>query len=138
MPIGADHGQQGDHPILSQLLALLQHPHINDAIARGIEQLNAGLHGFTATDRVWSELNHITIVNDEDVVGGHTHRLRRFAVADEHAVLAMHRHEKLGSGECQHQLLILLATVARHMNALTLAVDNLGAEHHQAIDRIDH
>ena len=137
-PIGADHSQQGDHPIFRQLLALLEHPGIDDAVAGGIQQLNAGLHGIALADRIGGELHHIPVVDDQDVVGRHPQRLGRFAVGHQHPVLAVHRHEVLGLGEGQHQLLVFLEAMARHVDAFALAVNHLGAEHHQAVNGVDH
>ncbi len=56
----------------------------------------------------------------------------------EHAVLTMHGHEILRTGEGQHQLLIFLEAVARHVNAFPLPIDNLGPQDHQFIDRVHH
>ena len=53
-------------------------------------------------------------------------------------MLTVHGHEELGLGEGEHQLLVFLEAMAGHMNALALAVDNLGTEHHQLVDRVHH
>ena len=137
-PVGADHRQQGDHPILGELLALLEHAGIDDAVAGGIEQFNAGLHRISGADGVGAELDHIAVVDDQDVVGRHAHRLGRFAVGNEHAVLTVHWHEIFGLGEGQHQFLIFLETVAGNVNTLALAVNHLRAQHHQPVDGVDH
>ena len=49
----------------------------------------------------------------------------------------MHRHEELGPRQGQHQLVVLLETVTRHVNAFPLAIDHLGAKHHQLVDSVD-
>ena len=50
----------------------------------------------------------------------------------------MDGNKELGLGESQHQLLVFLEAVARHVNAFALAIDNLGAKHHQLVDRVHH
>ena len=62
----------------------------------------------------------------------------RAGVLHKHAVLTMHRHEEARLGEGQHQLLIFLEAVTRHVNTLTFAINDLGPEHHQPVDRVDH
>ena len=96
--VGADHRKQSDHAVFCQLLALLQHPGINNAVAGSIQQFDAGLDGVAFTDRIGSEFHHITVVDDEHVVAWYPHRLGGFAVGHEHAVLAMHGHKILGLG----------------------------------------
>ncbi len=136
--ICADHRKEGDHAVFRQLLALLEHPGIDDAIAGGIEQFNACLHRITGADGVGAEFDHVAVVDDQDVVGRNAHRLSSFAVGNEHAVLTMHRHKIFGLGEGQHQLLVFLEAVARDVNTLALAINHLGTEHHQPVDRVDH
>ena len=59
-------------------------------------------------------------------------------MADQHPVLTMHGNEEFRAGEGQHQLFVLLATMAGDVDALPFAIDNLGAHHHQSIDGVDH
>ena len=137
-PVGADHRQHRDHAVFRQLLALLEHPGIDDAVAGRIEQLDAGLHRLALTDRIGGEFHHITVVDDQGVLHGDAHGVTRFGVGHEHAVLAVHGHEVLGLGESQHQLLVFLEAVARHVNAFALAVDHLRPKHHQPVDGVHH
>ena len=136
--IRADGGQDRDNPVFRQLLALLEHAGIDDAVAGLIEQLDPGLDRVTLTDRISGELHHITVVDDQGVVFRHTHRVAGPGVLHQHAVLAVHGHEELGLGEGEHQLLVLLEAVTGHVNALALAVNHLGPEHHQPVDGVDH
>ena len=59
-------------------------------------------------------------------------------VLHQHPVFTVHRHEELGPGEGQHQFLVFLEAMARDVNAFALAVDHLGAQHHQLVDGVDH
>ena len=136
--VGADHGEHRDHTVIGELLTLFEHAGIDDAVAGRIQEFDARLHGFALLDRVGRQLDDITVVDDQHVVGRNAHGLGGLAVADEHAVLAVHRHEELGTGEGQHQLLVLLEAVARDVDALALAVDHLGAQHHQPVNGVHH
>ena len=50
----------------------------------------------------------------------------------------MHGHEEFWLGQRQHQLVVLLAAVARDVDALALAVDHLRSHHHQPVDGVHH
>ena len=138
LTVRADRRQDRDNAILGKLLTLFQHTGINNAVAGLIQQFNACLHRIAFADRICSEFNNITVVDDQRVVLWHTHRMTGLGVLHQHAVLTVNGDEELGLGESQHQLLVLLKTMAGHMNALTFAVDNLRPEHHQPVDRVDH
>ena len=56
----------------------------------------------------------------------------------QHAVLTMHRHKEFRPGEGQHQFVVFLAAMAGHVDALALAIDHLGSQHHQPVNRVDH
>ena len=136
--VGADHGEHRDDAVVGELLTLFENTGVDDAIAGGVEQFDARLDGLALLDRIGRQLNNVSVVDDQHVVGRNAHGLGGLAVADEHAVLAVHRHEELGTGEGQHQLLVLLEAVARDVDALALAVDDLGAQHHQPVDGVHH
>ena len=59
-------------------------------------------------------------------------------VLHEHPVLAVNGNKKLRPGQGQHQFLVFLEAMAGHVDALAFAVDDLGAKHHQLVNRVHH
>ena len=65
-------------------------------------------HGATAV----VHLEHVAVLQHEDILGRHTHGLGQLGVRGQHPVLAVQRHEVARLHEAQHQLELLLAPVA--------------------------
>ena len=126
------------HAVDRQLLTFLQNARIDDAVAGLVQQFDTGFHRISLSQGVWGELHHIAILNNHRVIDGHSHGMAGFGVLHKHPVLPMNGNKKLGLGESQHQLLIFLEAMAGHMDTLSLAVNNLGAKHHQLVDRVHH
>ena len=61
-----------------------------------------------------------------------------FSMTHQHAVLTVNGHEEFRAGESQHQLLVFLEAMTGNMNAFALAVNHLGSENHQPVDRVHH
>ena len=63
------------------------------------------------------KLHNHAVLADQDVLRRNPAGLRVPLMMQQHAVLAVHRHEELGPREVDHQLLLFLAAVARNMDS---------------------
>src|SRR5450759_3421177 len=134
------HGHDHDeHAIVGQGSAVAQHDFTHVADGEAVyEDVAGGNRRGAAGGAVREELDGLTVLDDEDILGRHSRFHGQAAVLDEHPELAVDRDEVFGPRQPEHQLEFFLAGMARHVDLLHAVVVDVGPGLEEVVDRPGH
>ena len=132
-PFGQSHDDDDD-PFHSQLLAVTDDDVADIANAEAVDEDAAGIDMARLMAGTVRELKDLAVVADEDVVLGDAHHDGQVTVGLEHTVFAVDRDEILRLDQFQHEFQFFLAGMARYVDFLIPAGDDVGTEAHEVID----
>src|SRR5438128_836002 len=133
--LAGDGDRDRDQAVLGEELAVAEHDGADLADGLAVDEDAAGRE---AADDARGRLRHLhagPVLDQEDLVRLEADRLGEPRVAEQVSVLAVHRDEVARTREVQHQLQVLLASVAGDVDEGVVLVEDLGA---QAIQGVDH
>ena len=120
------------------MLAVTQDHIAHIAHAQAVHHHGTGGNRLAQLDLVPAQDNVGAVLGNEDVAGGNAQRRGGQGMLFQLLVLAVHGQEILGSGQGEHQLLLLLAGVAGNVDIVHAFVDDLRAQQQQAVDDLGH
>ena len=132
--LGVHRHDRDEDAVAGQLLAVAQHEAFRVADLGAVDEHHAGRDLVDDLAVVGLELEHVAVLEDEDVLVGHARLAGQLGVLVLHAVLAVDRDQEPGSREVQHHLEVFLGGVAADVDAAALAVDHRRADLEQAVD----
>src|SRR4030095_4648375 len=118
-----------------QDLAIAQYDGADVTDPLAVDQDAAGGEPVEHARAALADLHRGAVLDQEDPLRRNAYALGQARVAEEVAVLAVHRHEVPRPSEAQHQLEILLAGVPGDVDEGVVLVEDLGAA---AVERVDH
>ena len=132
--LGVDRHDGDEDAVGGQLLAVAQHDALGVAELEAVDEHHAGRYLVDDLAVVGVQLEHVAVLEDEDVLVGDARLARQLGVEVLHAVLAVDRDEEPRSREVEHHLEVFLGGVAADVDAAALAVDHRGADLEQTVD----
>src|SRR5712692_1414008 len=106
---GEDHHQ---YAILGEHLAVAQDDLSDISDAQAVYKDVATGYMVGDLEGLWSDFDNISILGDDDMVGGNFHGVSQLGMQDELAVFAVNRHKELRVEQGQHQFQLFLGTMS--------------------------